>query len=126
MRNGGAAHKNRKRREVLIALRAHRHFERSREIFIAERLSSHVRRHQDIILPQRIHADSRSAVKIEGCAQDDDAGESQSLLIPNPQSLATHPLKYREKHDTYGSWQNAFFSCKIVVKYYSVVIIGKL
>ena len=31
MRNGGAAHKNQKRRGVLIALRAaHRHFERSR------------------------------------------------------------------------------------------------
>ena len=29
MRNGGAAHKNQKRRGVLIALRAHRHFERS-------------------------------------------------------------------------------------------------
>ena len=50
----------------------------------------------------------------------------QSLVTSNPQSLATHPLKYREKLDTYGSWQNAFFSCKIVVKYYSVVIIGKL
>ena len=50
----------------------------------------------------------------------------QSLLIPNPQSLVTPPLKYREKLDTYGSCQNAFFSCKIVVKYYSVVIIGKL
>jgi len=30
MRNGGAAHKNQKRRGVLIALRAHRHFEHSR------------------------------------------------------------------------------------------------
>ena len=30
IRNGGAAHKNQKRRGVLIALRAHRHFERSR------------------------------------------------------------------------------------------------
>ena len=84
MRNGGAAHKNQKRRGVLIALRAHRHFERSREIFIAERSSPDVRQHQDIVFPRRIHADSRSAVKIEGCARDDDAGESQSLLIPNP------------------------------------------
>ena len=61
---GGAAHKNQKRREVLIALRAHRHFERSREIFIAERSSLHVRQHQDIVSPRRIHVDSRSAVKI--------------------------------------------------------------
>ena len=30
MRNGGAAHKNQKRRGGLLALRAHRHFERSR------------------------------------------------------------------------------------------------
>ena len=84
MRSGGAAHKNQKRRGVLIALRAHRHFERSREIFIAERSSSDMRQHQDIVFPRRIHADSRNAVKIEGCARDDDAGESQSLLIPNP------------------------------------------
>ena len=104
MRNGGAAHKSQKRREALIALRAHRHFERSREIFIAERSSPDVGQYQDIVFPRRIHADSRSAVKIEGCARDDDAGESQSLLIPNPQSLATHSLKYREKLDTYGSW----------------------
>ena len=87
MRNGGAAHKNQKRRGVLIALRAHRHFERSREIFIAERSSPDVRQHQDIVFPRRIHADSRNAVKIEGCTRDDDdndAGESKSLLIPNP------------------------------------------
>ena len=89
MRNGGAAHKNLKRRGVLIALRAHRHFERSREIFIAERSSPDMSQHQDIVFPRRIHADSRSAVKIEGCARDDDAGEipvtsHQSLLIPNP------------------------------------------
>ena len=37
MRSGGAAHKNQKRRGVLIALRAHRHFERSRGIFLALR-----------------------------------------------------------------------------------------
>ena len=43
MRNGGAAHKNQKRRGVLIALRAYRHFERSREIFIAERSAPDVR-----------------------------------------------------------------------------------
>ena len=49
MRNGGAAHKNQKRRGVLIALRAHRHFERSREIFIAEYSLSHIRQHQDIV-----------------------------------------------------------------------------
>ena len=53
-----------KRREVLIALRAHRHFERSREIFIAERSSPDVGQYQDIVFPRRIHADSRSAVKI--------------------------------------------------------------
>ena len=52
-----------KRHEVLIALRAHRHFERSREIFIAERSSSHMRQHQDIVFPRRIHTDSRNAVK---------------------------------------------------------------
>ena len=57
MRSGGAAHKNQKRRRVLIALRAHRHFERSREIFIAERSSPDVRQHQDIVFPRRIHAD---------------------------------------------------------------------
>ena len=57
MRIGGAAHKNQKRRRVLIALRAHRHFERSREIFIAERSSPDVRQHQDIVFPRRIHAD---------------------------------------------------------------------
>ena len=57
MRSGGAAHKNQKRRGVLIALRAHRHFERSREIFIAERSSPDVRQHQDIVFPRRIHAD---------------------------------------------------------------------
>ena len=39
-------------------------------------------------------------------AQDDETGRCpkvvfshQSLLVPNPQSLATHPLKYREKLD---------------------------
>ena len=53
-----------KRREVSIALRAHRHFERSQEIFIAERSSPDVRQHQDIVSPQRIHADFHSAVKI--------------------------------------------------------------
>ena len=53
-----------KRREVLIALRAHRHFERSREIFIAERSSPDMRQHQDIVFPRRIHTDSRNAVKI--------------------------------------------------------------
>ena len=64
VRSGGAAHKNQKRRGVLIALRAHRHFERSREIFIAECSSPDVRQHQDIVFPRRIHTDSRSAVKI--------------------------------------------------------------
>ena len=64
MRSGGAAHQNQKRRGVLIALRAHRHFERSREIFIAERSSPDVRQHQDIVSPQCIHADFRSAVEI--------------------------------------------------------------
>ena len=39
------------------------------------------------MLVRRIHADSRSTVKIKGCARDDDAGESQSLVTPNPQSL---------------------------------------
>ena len=37
MRNEGAAHKNQKRREVLIVLREHRHLERSREILLAKR-----------------------------------------------------------------------------------------
>ena len=59
VRSDGAAHKNQKRRGVLIALRAHRHFERSREIFIAERSSPDMRQHQDIVFPRRIHADSR-------------------------------------------------------------------
>ena len=45
-----------KRRGVLIALRAHRHFERSREILIAERSSPDVRQHQDIVFHRRIHA----------------------------------------------------------------------
>ena len=53
-----------KRRGVLIALRAHRHFEHSREIFIEERSSHDVRQHQDIVFPRRIHVDSLSAVKI--------------------------------------------------------------
>ena len=55
----GAAQKIMKRRGVLIALRAHRHFERSREIFMAERSSPDVRQHQGIAFPRRIHADSR-------------------------------------------------------------------
>ena len=50
-----------------------------------------MRQHQDIVFPRRIHADSRNAVKIEGCARDDDAGKSQSLLIPSHSSPATHP-----------------------------------
>ena len=57
---------------VRLAALSYRHFERSREIFIAERSSPDVRQHQDIVFPRRIHADSRSAVKIEGCARDDD------------------------------------------------------
>ena len=76
MRSGGAAHKNQKRRGVLIALRAHRHFERSREIFIAERSSPDVRQYQDIVFPRCIHADSRSTVKISRFTRNDDTGES--------------------------------------------------
>ena len=61
-----------KRRGVLIALRAHRHFERSREIFIAERSSPDVRQYRDIVFPRCIHADSRSTVKISRFARNDD------------------------------------------------------
>ena len=50
------------------------HFERKREISMAERSLPDVRQHQDLVFPRRIHADSRSAVEIEGCARDDDAG----------------------------------------------------
>ena len=57
-----------------------RHWKRSREISMAERLLPDVRQHQDIVFPQRMHADSRRAVEIEGCARDDDAVESQSLV----------------------------------------------
>ena len=78
MRNGGTAHKNQKRRGVLIALRAHRHFERSPEIFIAERSSPDMRQHQDIVFPRRIHADSRVQERSLGCARDDDTGRRQS------------------------------------------------
>ena len=38
-----------KRREVMIALRAHRHFEGSREISMAVRSLPDVRQHQDIV-----------------------------------------------------------------------------
>ena len=54
---------------------------------MAERSLPDVRQHQDIVFPKRIHTDSRSAVEIEGCARDDDAGESQSPVTANPQSL---------------------------------------
>ncbi len=47
-----------------------------------------VRQHQDIVFPQRMHADSRRALEIEGCARDGDAGESQ-FLVPSYQSLVT-------------------------------------
>ena len=47
---------------------------------MAERLLPDVRQHQDIVFPQHMHADSRRAVEIEGCARDDDAVESQSLV----------------------------------------------
>ena len=58
---------------------------------MAERSLPDVRQHQDNVFPRRIHADSRRAVEIEGYARDDDAGESQSPVTPNPQSLATPP-----------------------------------
>ena len=54
---------------------------------MAERSLPDVRQHQDNVFPRRIHADSRRAVEIEGYARDDDAGESQSPVTPNPQSL---------------------------------------
>ena len=51
-----------------------------------------MRQHQDIVSPQCIHADSCRAVEIEGCARDDDAEETQSLVTRGSQSLATnHP-----------------------------------
>ena len=84
MRSGGAAHKNQKRRGVLIALRAHRHFERSREIFIAERSSPDVRQHQDIVFPRRIHADFLQ------CSKDPSAALGMTMSEnPSHQSLVT-------------------------------------
>ena len=77
MRNGGAA-------QNFDSASRRRHFERSREISMAERSLPDVRQHQDIVFPKRIHTDSRSAVEIEGCARDDDAGESQSPVTANP------------------------------------------
>ena len=76
-----------KRRGVLIALRAHRHLERSREISMAECSLPDVRQHLDIVSPQCIPADFRSAVEIEGCARDDDAGKSQSLVTSHSRLL---------------------------------------
>ena len=90
MRNGGAAHKTIEAPQNFDSASRRRHFERSREIFIAERSSPDVRQHQDIVFPRRIHADSRSAVKTLGCARDDDARESQSLVTSH-QSLVTNP-----------------------------------
>ena len=52
----GAAQKIMKRREVLIALRAHRHLERSREIFLALRSVSHKYRYGNDALVLRISA----------------------------------------------------------------------
>ena len=66
---------------------------------MAERSLPDVRQHQDLVFPRRIHADSRSAVEIEGCARDDDAGESQSPVTANPQSLAAYP-----SFQTYGAF----------------------
>ena len=57
---------------------------------MAERSLPDVRQHQDNVFPRRIHADSRRAVEIEGYARDDDAGESQSPVTPNPQSLVSN------------------------------------
>ena len=57
---------------------------------MAERSLTDVRQHQDIVSPQRIHADSCRAVEIEGCARDDDAEETKSLVTQGSQSLATH------------------------------------
>ena len=54
---------------------------------MAERSLPDMRQHQDNVFPRRIHADSRRAVEIESYARDDDAGESQSPVTPNPQSL---------------------------------------
>ena len=61
------------------------HFERSREISMAERSLLDVRQHQDIVFPWRIHADSRRAVEIEGCARDDD---TKGWLFPRPSGIA--------------------------------------
>ena len=54
---------------------------------MAERSLPDVKQHQYVVSPQCIRADYCSAVKIEGYARDDDAGESQSPVTPNPQSL---------------------------------------
>ena len=65
-------------------------------------------RHQDIILPQRIHADSRSAVKIEGCARDDDTGKGSPKKFENKDEwLVTYiplsgiaPFRHPERRET--------------------------
>ena len=101
MRNGGAAHKTIEAPQNFDSASRRRHFERSREIFIAERSSPDVRQHQDIVFPRRIHADSRSAVKTLGCARDDDARESQSLvtshqsLTPSYSPMLSNGIKRR-------------------------------
>ena len=90
MRNGGAAHKNIETPQNFDSASRRRHLERSREIFIAERSSPDVRQHQDIVFPRRIHADSRSAVKIEGYARNDDAREALSKLRGASDFYAPH------------------------------------
>ena len=67
-----------------------RHWKRSREISMAEHLLPDVRQHQDIVFPQRMHVDSRRAVEIEGCTQDGDAGESQSLATSYQSPVTSH------------------------------------
>ena len=70
------------------------HFERSREISMAERSLPDVRQHQDIVFPWRIHADSRRAVEIEGCARDDD---TKGWLSPRPSGIAPF-IRRRSRH----------------------------
>ena len=70
------------------------HFERKREISMAERSLADVRQHQDIVFPWRIHADSRRAVEIEGCARDDD---TKGWLSPRPSGIALF-IRRRNRH----------------------------
>ena len=91
MRNDGAAHKNQKRRGVLIALRAHRHLERSREIPIAEWESTCMRHFLNDVFVLRLSTISHLLLtgvqeRSLDFARDDDTWEAvlTSNSIPNP------------------------------------------